>query len=120
MMGGIERILETSNRREEARREIISRIGAWSIDHPRQKPDYETIFPKPIAALRESFFEERKKQVRKINDDLLVLLTDGPSKMQPEAAAAAQTTVTALKSRFGYCDNCAKDAVLALIRKRYS
>ncbi len=120
MMGGIERILETSSRREEARREIISRIGAWSIDHPRQKPDYESIFPKPIAALRASFFEERKKQVRKINDDLLILLTDGPSKMQPEAAAAAQTTVTALKARFGYCDNCARDAVLALIRKRYS
>ena len=23
------------------------RIGAWSIDHPRQKPDYEAIFPRP-------------------------------------------------------------------------
>ena len=119
-MGDIERILETSNRREEFRREVISRIGAWSIDHPRQRPDYEAIFPRPIAALRESFFDDRKKQVRKINDDLLILLTDGSGKMQPEAAAAAQTTLGALKARFGYCDNCAKDAVLALIRKRYS
>jgi hypothetical protein len=25
-----------------------------------------------------------------------------------------------MKSRFGYCDSCAKDAVLALIRKRYA
>ena len=120
MMGNIERILETSNRREEFRREVISRIGAWSIDHPRQRPDYEAIFPRPIAALRESFFDDRKKQVRKINDDLLILLTDGPAKMQPEAATAAQTTLGAMKARFGYCDNCAKDAVLALIRKRYS
>jgi serine protein kinase len=120
MMGDIERILEMQNRREEFRREVIARIGAWSIDHPRQKPDYEAIFPRPIAALRESFFEERKKQVRKINDDLLVLLTDGPARMQPEAAAASQSTLSMLKSRFGYCDNCAKDAVLALIRKRYT
>ncbi len=119
MMSEIERILDVANRREEFRREVIARIGAWSIDHPRQRPDYESIFPKPIAALRESFFEERKKQVRKINEDLLVLLTDGPAKMQPEAATAAQTTLDAMKSRFGYCDNCAKDAVLALIRKRY-
>jgi predicted Ser/Thr protein kinase len=120
MMSEIERILEVSNRREEFRREVIARIGAWSIDHPRQKPDYEAIFPRPIAELRESFFDERKKQVRKINDDLLVLLTDGPAKMQPEAAAAAQSTLSALKSRFGYCDSCAKDAVLALVRKRYT
>ena len=120
MMSEIERVLEVSSRREEFRREIISRIGAWSIDHPRQKPDYEAIFPRPIAELRKSFFEDRKKQVRKINDDLLVLLTDGPAKMQPESATAAQTTLATMKGRFGYCDNCAKDAVLALIRKRYS
>ncbi|MFL5304210.1 MAG: serine protein kinase PrkA, partial [Polyangia bacterium] len=120
MMADIERILQVSGRRDEFRREVISRIGAWSIDHPRQKPDYEQIFPRPIAELREAFFEDRKKQVRKINEDLLVLLTDGPTRMQPDAAAAAQTTLDTMKSRFGYCDNCAKDAVLALIRKRYS
>jgi serine protein kinase len=120
MMAEVESILEMSGRRDEFRREVISRIGAWSVDHPRQKPDYEKIFPRPILALRESFFEERKKQVRKINEDLLVLLTDGPEKMQPEAAAAASTTLAVMKSRFGYCDSCAKDAVLALIRKRYS
>jgi len=40
--------------------------------------------------------------------------------MQSEAAADAQATLGTMKKRFGYCDNCAKDAVLALIRKRYS
>jgi serine protein kinase len=119
-MNDVERKLDVSNRKEEFRREVIARIGAWSIDHPRQKPDYEKIFPRPIAELREAFFGDRKKQVRKINEDLLVLMTDGPSKMQADAAAAAQTTLDTLKTRFGYCEHCAKDAVLALIRKRYS
>jgi hypothetical protein len=120
MMSEIERILQMAGRRDEFRREVISRIGAWSIDHPKQKPDYEQIFPRPIAELRTSFFEERKKQVRKINEDLLVLLTDGPSRMQPDAATAAGNTLATMKSRFGYCDDCAKDAILALVRKRYS
>src|SRR4051812_1330415 len=120
MMAEVERILQVTSRRDEFRREVISRIGAWSIDHPRQRPDYEQIFPRPIAELREAFFDERKKQVRKINEDLLVYLTDGAAKMQPDAAAAASATLSMLKSRFGYCENCAKDAVLALIRKRYS
>jgi predicted Ser/Thr protein kinase len=120
MMADVESILEVSGRRDEFRREVISRIGAWSVDHPRQRPDYEKIFPRPILALREAFFDERKKQVRKINEDLLILLTDGPDKMQPEAATAASNTLATMKSRFGYCDSCAKDAVLALIRKRYS
>jgi hypothetical protein len=85
MMAEVERILQVSGRRDEFRREVISRIGAWSIDHPRQKPDYDAIFPRPIAELREAFFEERKKQVRKINEDLLVYLADGPARMQPVA-----------------------------------
>src|SRR5579863_1513525 len=120
MMGEIERVLQVASRREEFRREVIARIGAWSIDHPKQKPDYEQIFPRPIAELRTAFFEERKKQVRKINEDLLVLLTDGPSRMQPDAALASGNTLSTMKSRFGYCDDCAKDAILALVRKRYS
>jgi hypothetical protein len=78
------------------------------------------IFPRPIAHLREAFFSERKKQIRKINEDLLVYLVDGPARMQAEAAAASKKTLDTLKTRFGYCDNCAKDAVLALVRKRYS
>lgn len=119
-MSDVERALEMQTRREEFRREVINKIGAWSVDNPRQKPDMEIIFPGQISALREAFFAERRKQVRRINDDLLILLTDGPDKMPPDQAAAARSTVDSLRSRFGYCEACAKDAVLALVRKRYT
>ena len=92
-MGEIERMLEVGagdGRREDFRREVISRIGAWSLDHLGRKPDYEQIFPRPIAELREAFFGDRKKQVRKINEDLLVYLVDGPAKMPADAAEASQ------------------------------
>jgi serine protein kinase len=122
-MSDIERKLDVGDsgtKREDFRREVIAKIGAWSLDHQGRKPDYEQIFPRPIAELREAFFHDRKKQVRKINEDLLVFLVDGPAKMLPDAAEAARSTLDTLKSRFGYCENCAKDAVLALVRKRYA
>ncbi len=99
------------------RHEVISKIGAWSLDNPGKRPDYERIFPRPIADLREAFFSERKRQVTKINQDLLVYLTDGPDNMPADAVIAVKTTLDNLKSRFGYCDKCAKDAVLALLKK---
>lgn len=123
LMNGTERMLdvgEGAGRREDFRREVITKIGAWSLDHTGQKPDYERIFPRPIADLREAFFAEHKKKVRKINEDLLVYLVDGPGQMLPDAVVAVRSTLGSLKSRFGYCDNCAKDAVLALVRKRYT
>jgi serine protein kinase len=99
------------------RGEVIAKIGAWSLDNPGKRPDYERIFPRPIADLRESFFSERKRQVNRINQDLLVYLVDGPDTMLPDAATAVRTTLDNLKQRFGYCDKCAKDAVLALLKK---
>ena len=91
--------------------------GAWALDNPGLRPDYERIFPRPIADLRESFFSERKRQIGNINQDLLVYLVDGPDGMNSESVTAVQTTLDTLKGRFGYCDKCAKDAVLALLKK---
>jgi serine protein kinase len=119
-MSEVERVLEMQSRREDFRREVIAKIGAWSIDHLRQKPDLEKIFPRQIVDLREAFFGERRKQVRRINEDLLIFLTDGPRNMQADQAAAASSTLANLRSRYGYCEHCAKDAILALVRKRYS
>ncbi len=122
LMGEIEAVLDTGGRgkAEDFRKEVIARIGGWSIDHPNQKPNYEQIFPRPLAALRERFFVERRKQVGKIIEDLLVLMTDGEANMAADAAAAAKATLAALKSRFGYCHHCARDAVSALVKKRYN
>lgn len=99
------------------RGDVISKIGAWSLDNPNQRPDYEHIFPRPISDLREAFFSERKRQVTRINQDMLVYLVDGPDQMLPDAVVAVRTTLDNLKQRFGYCDKCVKDAVLALLKK---
>ena len=122
-MAEVERALHVGAggaRAGDFRREIIAKIGAWFLDHGDQRPDYELIFPRPLAELREAFFAERRKVVRKINEDILIYLVDGPGRMSPDAAAASRRTLDTLQSRFGYCEHCAKDAVLALIRKRYS
>ncbi len=120
LMDDVERLLgvrSSGMSPADFRAEVIAKIGAWSLDNPGRRPDYERIFPRPIADLREAFFSERKRQVTKINQDLLVYLVDGPERMQPEAVTAVRTTLDNLQRRFGYCQKCAKDAVLALLRK---
>jgi predicted Ser/Thr protein kinase len=120
LMADVERLLAvraSGMSPADFRREVIAKIGAWSLDHPSQRPDYEMIFPRPIADLREAFFSERKRQVTQINQDLLIYLVDGPDQMLPDAIAAVRTTLDNLKQRFGYCDKCAKDAVLALLNR---
>lgn len=120
LMADVERLLgvrSSGMSPADFRQEVIAKIGAWSLDNPGKRPDYEQIFPRPIADLREAFFSERKRQVTKINQDLLVFLVDGPDKMALDAVEAVRTTLDTLKTRFGYCGKCAKDAVLALLKK---
>ena len=120
MMSEVEKTLGVGAKRDDFRHDVISRIGAWSIDHLSQKPVYSEIFPKHFQLLRESYFEQRKKIVKKTNQDLLVLLTDGPDHLEASARARAESTLAQLKEQFGYCDKCAKEAVSFLMRKRYA
>jgi predicted Ser/Thr protein kinase len=124
MMTEVEKTLGVGPKRDDFRHEVISRIGAWSIEHPGQKVDLPQVFPRQLQLLRESYFEQRKKILKKTNEDLLVYLADGADKtrirLDKESFERVETTLANLKSRYGYCERCAKDAVSYLLRKRYA
>jgi predicted Ser/Thr protein kinase len=124
LMGDVEKTLGVGNKRDEFRHEIISRIGAWSIEHPGQKVDLVQVFPRQLQQLREAYFEQRKKTLKKTNEDLLVYLADGKeatrARLDRESFDRVETTLSNLQSRYGYCPRCAKDAVSYLLRKRYA
>jgi serine protein kinase len=106
------------------RNEMISRIGAWSLEHPGQKLDFAQVFPRQLQQLRDAYFDQRKKVVKKTTEDLLVYLAEGADKtrarIEKESFERVETTLGNLRTRYGYCDRCVRDAVSYLWRKRYS
>ena len=120
LMGEVEKTLGIGAKKDDFRHEVIARIGAWSIDHPNQKPPYGEVFPKHFAQLRESYFEQRKKILKKTNEDLLVYLSDGPGRLDRESRERVELTLRNMRDKYGYCDRCAKDAVSYLLKKRYA
>jgi predicted Ser/Thr protein kinase len=124
MMTDVEKTLGVGPKREEFRHEVISRIGAWSIEHPGQKVDYQQVFPRQLQQLREAYFEQRKKLLKKTNEELLIYLADGKDatrvRLDRESFDRVETTLDNLQKRYGYCPRCAKDAVSYLLRKRYA
>lgn len=123
MMTEVEKTLGMGQKRDDFRHEVISRIAAWSIEHPGQKVDYAAVFPRQLQQLRESYFDQRKKILKKTLEDVLQYLADGADKMRSridrEAYDRVETTLRNMKERYGYCDSCARDAVSYLLRKRY-
>jgi serine protein kinase len=118
MMREVEKTLQVPTASTDFRHDLISRIGAWSLDHPREKPDYNRIFADYFKRLKEDYFGRRKKNIRRGIQDLLTLLTNGGG-LDEDARSQARQTLHNLIERFGYREDSARDAVSLLYRRRY-
>jgi predicted Ser/Thr protein kinase len=106
--------------RKEFRRSLISAVGAFRLDHPDAASiDYQAIFPDLFRRLRDHFYEERKRQLRRSREDVLRYLSDERASLDEKARRRVEDTLRNLRERYGYCESCAQDAVLFLLRRRY-
>ncbi len=106
--------------RREFRRALISAVGAHKLDHPDDALDYPQIFPDMFRRLRDHFFEERKRTLRKNAERVLRYLGDERAQLLAKEVAQVESALEAMKSRYGYCVECAKDALVLLLSKRYT
>lgn len=106
--------------RDTFRQNIISQVGAWSLDHTGEPVVYAKVFPEFWAQLEKHYYESQKSLLTKMYNALL--LYDNPGRqaaVTEEGSKLAEQTVSNLKKRLGYCDHCAKEVITFLMRKRY-
>jgi predicted Ser/Thr protein kinase len=121
MMAQTEAIISTGGEdRREFRRGLISAIGAHRIENPQGEIDYSQIFPDLFRRLRDHFYDERKRTLRKNSERVLRYLGDERSQLDKRDVAQVESTLNAMKTRYGYCEHCAKDALVLLLTKRYN
>ena len=120
MMREVERFLDIKGGLEDQRKQMISGVAAWAIDHPGQKVEAKTVFPQYVRRLRDSIFNERRVEIAKIARDIVILIRDESSGLDAARARAARGALDGLARRYGYCDSCGGDLASMLLRKRYS
>jgi len=102
------------------RRSLISAIGAFRLDHPDAKEiDTQAIFPDLFRRLREHYYEERKRQLKTNKANVLRYLSDERGQLDEKACRHVEQTLATMRERYGYCEHCAQDAVMYLMRRRY-
>lgn len=104
----------------EFRRGMIAQIGASKLDNPDAAMEYPRVFPDLFRKLRAHFFEERKRVLRKNNENVLKYLSDDRGLLTAKEQGQVAGTLKTMESRYGYCEHCAKDSIVMLMRKRYS
>lgn len=112
-------ILAENEDRDDFRKSIIGRIGAWGLDHAGQTPDYRRLFPRYVEKMEEEYYQQRRKIIAKNIVSILQYLNDGQSQMAEEEIAVAKRTVETMKTRYGYPEECTAEAGAYLLKTRY-
>lgn len=116
LMKSVEKMLEVSDA-HSFRDELMSRVAAWAIDHPDSSVDYPSLFPEFIESLEEAYFNERKKQIAVIAQDMLAHLEkDG---LGAGASPDAKATFERMCERHGYRASSVRVGLVSLLAARY-
>jgi predicted Ser/Thr protein kinase len=119
LMKEVETTLEIGSRPDDFRQQLITTIGAWSLDHKGEKPTVTVIFPDLLKKLRDAYFERHKKVIARGITELMQLIAGHESGLSEESLAAARRARTNLFEKFGYQTESARDLVGAMARSRY-
>jgi predicted Ser/Thr protein kinase len=106
--------------RGEFRRGLISAIGAFKLDHPNDAVSYPKAFPELFRRIRDRYFDERKKTLRKGAENVLAWLAGDRKELSPKDVAQVEAALKTMRERYGYCEACAKDAIAFLVKRRYA
>jgi hypothetical protein len=98
------------------REALIRKIGAWSVDHPDERPDYADLFPEALEAIQQDYYRRNKKLIEDVRDNLQRHGTEDLDDLDPELKRRVVDTMAAMVERHGYCTSCAKEAVAFLSR----
>jgi len=112
-------LLAEGEDRDEFRRSVIGRIGAWSLEHSGQSPDYRKLFDSYIERLEENYYSHQKKQIAKHLRAVLDYMAG--EKLQPNGdKEMAETTLASMEKRFGYPRACTAECAAFLLRAKYA
>jgi predicted Ser/Thr protein kinase len=119
MMKSVEEKIGVGGDAGEFRKNFISRIAAWAIEHPKQKIAPEVIFPDYLRKIRSAYFQEHRKRVIKVAKNALSLLSGEADGLEKADLETAEHMIEQMTGRFGYCTQCMTDALARLISSRF-
>ncbi len=106
--------------RREFRRGLISAVGAHRLEHTEGELDYSQIFPDLFRRLRDHFFDERKRTLRKNAEKVLRYLGEERAQLSSREQQQVAETLRGMQEKYGYCEHCAKDGIILLLARRYT
>lgn len=104
--------------KEQYRMNLITQIGAWVLDHPKETVDYFRVFPEIKQRIEKHFYESQKALLQKMNTALKSFGTDYED-ATAEGTRLARQTLENMQKKFGYTVDGAKEVIGFLMSRKY-
>ncbi|MHC4847783.1 MAG: PrkA family serine protein kinase [Planctomycetota bacterium] len=118
VLASVEDLVETGPDLELFRRELIAKIGAYSVNRQGEKVNYRTLFPDILRALKESFFDSRKGAIAEIEAVFQTIDTPEWDRLEEEQQQQVERTLLNLEERYGYTRDCAIEIMGYVLRNK--
>jgi predicted Ser/Thr protein kinase len=118
LMSTVEKAIDLKEKPDVFRKGLVTRIAAYSIEHPGQKIDTRALFGDLFKALKADFYKKREKQIEQLLRDMLKFGTDDWKFVATPQREAVKRSLARLKARYGYCLSCAKETVQYVLKQR--
>lgn len=112
-------LLAENESRDDFRRAVIGRIGAWGLENLGQTPNYRTIFPHYIERMEEDYYRRQRKVIARNLQAVLEELGEEPSPSE-QLRETARRTIETLRTKYGYDPICTSECTAHLLRRRYA
>ncbi|MBS1958448.1 MAG: hypothetical protein JST80_03160 [Bdellovibrionales bacterium] len=104
--------------KDQYRMNLITQIGAWVLDHPKEQMDYFKVFPEIKQRIEKHFYESQKALLQKMNTALKLFGTDHEDSTS-EGSKLARQTLENMQKKFGYSVDGAKEVIGFLMGRKY-
>jgi serine protein kinase len=113
---------------EDFRSHILSKLGAYALDHPGEKIIYTNVLESVMKMLKETFRNEQKKIINKVAQNLVFYVREledakegkkANSGLSSEGRDQIELILEQLNNKFGYSERGSINCLKYLIKKRY-
>jgi predicted Ser/Thr protein kinase len=107
-----------TTQKDQFRMNLITQIGAWTLDNPKEAVDYFRVFPELKQKIEKHYYESQKSLLQKMNTALKHFGTDHEDSSS-EGIKLARQTIENMQKNWGYTVDGAKEVIGFLMSKKY-
>ncbi|HEY3321936.1 MAG TPA: serine protein kinase PrkA [Planctomycetota bacterium] len=116
VMEGLEKLMDLREPADAFRRNLFTKIAAYSLEHRNEKINYHEIFADLFANLRDAYYRDKSEALVNQAQNVLLFGTPDANLIPAPERPKVERTLQVMREKYGYSDDSAKEAISFVLR----